>query len=171
MAKKKGPAKKSAADARRRGAAPAKRKTAPKPKPARPRGNTPRRRTPVDQSLPGMENRRIAPLDEICHSIADARSQINDLKADEAGFEQTALGLMRQHRKTTWRAHGVELVRVPGEEKLRVRTTRGGAATAEVEDESEIDAGDADTPDEGGDASEGRGDEGDAGDWPDEGDE
>lgn len=81
-----------------------------------------------------MEHLRIKPLDDICASISDTRGQQADLRAEEAGLEQTALHLMRKHNKTAWRAHGVELVRVPGEEKLRVRTSRD-TATAETEPE------------------------------------
>lgn len=99
----------------------------------------PIRTRPKDQALPGLEHLRIKPLDDICASISDTRAQQNDLRAEEAGLEQTALHLMRKHTKTAWRAHGVELVRVPGEEKLRVRTSRE-KATAETEPEN-TDAG------------------------------
>jgi len=90
---------------------------------------------------------RIKPLDDICASIAETRGQLNDLKGEEAGLEQTALALMRRHNKTAWRAAGVELVRVPGEEKLRVRTAYERTATAEVD---QGDQHPGDEPDLGG---------------------
>lgn len=92
------------------------------------------RRRPRQASLAGMEDARIKPLDDIAATIAENREDMNKLRADDAGHLQTALGLMRRYNRTSWRAHGVELVRVPGEEKLRVRTTKAGA-TAETEDE------------------------------------
>ena len=99
-----------------------------------------RKRTAREQPLPGMEDARIRPLDDVCANIADTRAQINELKAEEAGFEQTALNLMRQHRRTTSAHAGVTLVRVPGEEKVQVKTTRTRTTTAEnqqVEDQGD----------------------------------
>jgi hypothetical protein len=89
---------------------------------------------------------RIRSLDEICVSIAETRASINELKGEETGLEQTALSLMRKHDKTAWRHSGVELVRVPGEEKLRVRTSQERTATAESAPSDATAAGD-----EGGD--------------------
>lgn len=86
--------------------------------------------------LPGMGNARIKALDDICANIASTREDINNLKAEEAGYEQTALNQMRKHNKTTWAHNGVTLVRVPGEEKLQVKTTRARTATAENQDDS-----------------------------------
>jgi hypothetical protein len=80
-----------------------------------------------------MERSRIDPLDDICVSISECRGQMNDLRAEESGLEQSALGLMRRHNKTSWKHANVELIRVPGEEKLRVRTSRTHA-TAEVQE-------------------------------------
>jgi hypothetical protein len=78
-----------------------------------------------------MEDRRIKPLDEVCAAIADCRGAMNDLRQEEADLERRALGLLHKHDKQTWRAAGVELALVPGEEKLRIRTSKA-AATAEV---------------------------------------
>lgn len=94
-----------------------------------------RRRTPRAAPLPGMEDARIAALDDAAGTMADIREQMNELRAQEAETLQSALNLMRKHEKTTWRAHGVEFVRVPGEERLRCRTTKE-KATAETEDEN-----------------------------------
>jgi hypothetical protein len=79
-----------------------------------------------------MEETRIVALDHAAESIAEVRSNMNRLRAEEAADMQQALRLMRQHGRTAYRHAGVELVRVPGEEKLRVRTSRD-AATAESE--------------------------------------
>ncbi len=89
---------------------------------------------PRKQPLPGLEDARIGSLDDVCASIAEVRESMNGLRADEAEHLRSALKLMREHRKTTWRAAGVELARVPSEEKLRVRSTKE-KATAEVDDD------------------------------------
>ena len=81
-----------------------------------------------------MEDARISELDEVSGRVSDIRDAKNDLIAQENEQLQFALNLMRKHGKDSWRAHGVEFVRVPGEEKLRCRTTKE-KATAEVEDE------------------------------------
>lgn len=61
------------------------------------------------------------------------RVELNKLREDEVGDERIALDLMRTHDLRSYRHAGVELVRAPGEEKLRVRTSRE-SATAESED-------------------------------------
>jgi hypothetical protein len=73
---------------------------------------------------------RIPALDDCAASISELREQINALRAQEAEALQRAMNLMRTHSKISWQAHGVELVRVPGEEKLRVRTSKEPATAA-----------------------------------------
>jgi len=97
--------------------------------------STPARR-PRQVPLNGMEDVRIRSLDDCAASIAEIRDQMNDLRGQEADQLRRALTLMRKHERETWRAAGVELVRVPGEEKLRVRTSKE-QATAEVEEEEQ----------------------------------
>lgn len=99
-------------------------------KDSKPRGR------PRQHPLAGMEDVRIDDLDEAAAALAEIRDQMNQLRTDEAGHLRNALKLMRQHKRTTWRASGVELFRVPGEEKLRVRTSKE-KATAESEDDDE----------------------------------
>ena len=92
---------------------------------------------PRDQVLPGMEDVRYRDLDNTCNTIAETREEMNALRQAEIGYEQKALAQMRNHNITSYRHAGVELVRVPGEEKLRVRTARERTATAEVEPEAD----------------------------------
>ncbi len=92
---------------------------------------------PRPRPLPGMENARIRPLDDICQSIAEGREQMNALRHEDVDHQTVAMRLMRKHKKTSWRHAGVELERIPGEEKLRVRTARERTATAEVEEEQQ----------------------------------
>lgn len=95
-------------------------------------------RRPRQAPLGGMEDVRIRALDECAASIAEIRDQMNELRSQEGDYLKNALKLMRKHERTSWRAAGVELVRVPGEEKLRVRTSKE-KATAEVEEEEAAD--------------------------------
>ncbi len=94
----------------------------------------PLRKQPRMPPLPGMEDLRIKVLDDVCRSIAEVREAKNALRATEGDHLIAALKAMRKHEKTTWRHAGVELVRVPGEEKLRVRTSKE-PATAETAEE------------------------------------
>lgn len=128
----------------------AKRKAAAKKAKATKRSKAPVKkiRSPRAQPLPGMEQVRDLTLDRLCESIGETRDTMNKLRADEAGDERAALQRMRAKELTTYRHAGVELARVPGEEKLRVRTSRA-AATAETADEGE--EGDAGTGEETGD--------------------
>ncbi len=86
--------------------------------------------------LPGVD-RRLSSLDDICTSIAETRAAMNQLRAEETDYEKTALKLMQRAERTAYRWAGVELVRIPGEEKLRVRTARETTATS---DEAPTDA-------------------------------
>ena len=97
-----------------------------------------RKTLPKDQPLPGMEGARIKPLDDIAHAIKETRAEIAELQGEEKGLEQTALKLMREHRKVTWTFGGVRLTRNPGEEKLSVKVSRANA-TAETPEEDIID--------------------------------
>ena len=94
------------------------------------------KRQPRAKNVPlkGMEDVRIGALDDICSTLSDVREAVNTARGAEKEHLQTALNLMREHQKQSWRAHGVELVRVPGEEKIRCRTSKE-AASAETEDE------------------------------------
>jgi hypothetical protein len=93
-------------------------------------------RSPRAQPLPGMEQVRDVQLDRICESIGETRDTMNKLRSDEAGDERAALLRMRTRSLTSYRHAGVELARVPGEEKLRVRTSRT-SATAETDEAGE----------------------------------
>lgn len=93
-------------------------------------------RAPRDRTLPGLEEVRNKVLDDCCANVADIRHSMADLRADEAGYLQTAHREMRDKKLQTHRGSGVEFVRVPGEEKLRVRTSKE-SATAETAAEPE----------------------------------
>jgi hypothetical protein len=89
---------------------------------------------PRSVPLPGMEQVRNAKLDNLCEAISETRTAINDLRATEAGNEQAALKVMQAADCRTYKHAGVELLRVPGDEKLRVRTSKESASSEVVEE-------------------------------------
>lgn len=128
MAKKKAPARRSQPKREARKGKAAKPAARPK-KPVNVRRNSPH------QTLPGMEDARIRPLDDIAAAIADCREQKNALATEEKGLQATALRLLKEHRKHSWKHAGVELIRVPGDEHLSIRLVRSGAANDNAPDE------------------------------------
>lgn len=86
-----------------------------------------------------MQQVRNVRLDHICESIGEARTQMNDAKQEEGGLIQTALQVMQNGKVTVYRHGGVELARVPGAEKLRVRLTK---------EQGDADAGDLEEPED-----------------------
>jgi hypothetical protein len=83
-----------------------------------------RKTTAVPKQPPLIKGVRIAALDKVFENIADTRAAMNRLRGEEADYERHAHRLMREHKKNTWSWAGVEASRIPGEEKLRIRTSR-----------------------------------------------
>lgn len=79
-----------------------------------------------------MEAVRSGKLDNICEGIAEERSVINAAQTEEKSLISTALQVMQQQGITVYKHGGIELVRVPGADKLRVRQTKdhGDASVA-----------------------------------------
>lgn len=102
-------------------------------KPARHHQPVPRR--PKTPALPGLEDMAAVPsLDRICSSLADIRFQLNEARQQEKERAVDALRELRKHGRTTYKSHGIELVRVAGDEKVRVRVVAGSGA-ADVDEE------------------------------------
>lgn len=98
-----------------------------------------------------MEQVRSVRLDRFCESIGEGREEMNRLRGEEKGDMQGALREMHDKSITAYRHAGVELVRVPGEEKLRVRTTKEKASEmTEPDDEPTLDEERADASAEAG---------------------
>lgn len=105
--------------------------------------------TATPKNVPLFKGLRIRALDKVCEQIADTRGAMNRLRGEEADLERHAHRLMREHKQMTWTGAGVELSRVPGDEKLRVRTSRetstapgeGGEASAEEQTDGDINEG------------------------------
>lgn len=107
------------------------RKTAPK-----------RTQSPRSQVLPGMEQVRNKVLDRVCEGISDVRGDLNRLRGEEKDLQGQAVKAMTAGKVTAYRFAGVELVLVPGDVHLRVRTLKSTA--------------NADAPDDAEDAGEGQ---------------
>jgi hypothetical protein len=91
-----------------------------------------------------MERVRNVRLDNLCESIAEERRAINDATVEVKGLSITALREMREKRLTSHRHAGVELIRIPGEERLSIRTSKAADATAETEpEETDVDGEEA----------------------------
>ena len=106
---------------------------------ARPKGV--RNMPPGDVPLPGMEQIRNAKLDRLCRMISETRAIQNQARTDEAGYEIAALRCMQDDKadgpngRFAYRHAGVELVRLVGEEKLKVKTSKDAATSNPVTDE------------------------------------
>lgn len=130
----------------------AKRKPAKKGKPpAKKKTKAPKKKGPRSQALPGMEQVRSTRLDNLCESIGDERASMNKAKQEETGLIQAALQEMQRKGITVYRHAKIELARVPGAEKLRVRVTKeeGDAGSSDLDTGDEPSMGDdVDTTDE-----------------------
>ncbi len=92
-----------------------------------------KRRTasPRSQVLPGMEQVRNRALDRICENISDVRADLNRARAEDKDLQGQAVRVMSSASPaiTAYRFAGVELVLVPGDAHLRVRTLKVQANT------------------------------------------
>jgi hypothetical protein len=61
---------------------------------------------------------------------------MNNLRGEEKGFLATARSLMHKYGKTVYKHAGVEIVLVPGDEKVRVRilNDQGDASSSGADD-------------------------------------
>lgn len=129
-----------------------------KAKPKASKKKTPaRQRKPVRQPpLPGTEQLRNKRLDQLCESIGDGRETKNKLIVEEKADLQAALREMHDRNINAYRHAGVELYRIGGEEKLRVRLTKEDASDMTPSDagDGEDSTGGAIDPDEEGDHNE-----------------
>lgn len=102
--------------------APKTKKGKAKPKVQR-KGRTKKKKGPRSQVLPGggMDAVRNGDLDNLCEEIAEERESSNQAKTREKASTAKALAVMQAEKYTVYKHAGVELVRVPGADKLRVR--------------------------------------------------
>jgi hypothetical protein len=108
------------------GGAPESREVAP------PRRGRPRPRQP---DLPGTEDRRLQPLDDIAAAYVDVRDRRIDLNREEAELKASALELMHRFDKTIYKHDGIEIRLVAGEEDVKVKVRK---AADDQDDDVEI---------------------------------
>jgi hypothetical protein len=71
-----------------------------------------------------MEQVRNVRLDRFCESIGDERETMNKARQEEAGLVQGALQEMLRTKTSVYKHAKVELVLVPGTDKLRVHVKK-----------------------------------------------
>lgn len=101
---------------------------------------TKRQQVPRDQKLPTMAQPRNAVLERLCGSIEEQRAVMNAARQQEKGDLQAALQEMQRRDLSQFVYAGVELTRVTGADKLRVRVvddegTTAGAVESDPADE------------------------------------
>jgi hypothetical protein len=94
--------------------------TPPAPEPAAP---TRTRKPPRARALPGLEQVRDEELDGACERIGDIREKLAALRQSEKEEKKFCQDRMHGLKLKAHKHAGVELLLVPGDEKLRVRLT------------------------------------------------
>jgi hypothetical protein len=104
---------------------------------SKPNGLAPRARRARQGVLPGHESVRSEKLDAICESIGDEREALNKARTEIDALTSAALDMMTKRNLTVYRHATIELARIPGADKLRVRVTKeeGDAADGTNEDD------------------------------------
>lgn len=109
--------------------------------PAKAKAAKARKASPRSQVLPGMEQVRNRTLDRVCEGISDTRADMNRLRGEEKDLMMQAVKAMQSDKVTAYRFAGVELVLVPGDVKLRVRTMKAGDVNADGDTEADDETG------------------------------
>lgn len=93
------------------------------------------------RALPGMEQVRDQRLDNLCEGMAEHRRVMNAARVEEQGDITAALQHMVKKGISVYKHGGIELARVPGAERLRVRVTKeqGDADGDDLETGGEFD--------------------------------
>src|SRR5262245_9197776 len=93
-------------------------------------------RRPKALSLPGMEDRAFAPLEEVAAAIGAIKDQREKLNEEEKKLHTTGARLMRQFGKDVYRHDGLEITLVRGDDHVKFRIKKpapaaDGAAAAD----------------------------------------
>jgi hypothetical protein len=81
-----------------------------------------------------MGRLRNAKLDNLCEGIGEELDLANRATQDADSLKASALQVMQQRKLQVYKHAGVELARVPGSEKLRVRRTKDQTGDAAVKE-------------------------------------
>ena len=87
---------------------------------------------PRQPDLPGTDDRRLQPLDDVAAAYAEVRDRRIDLKSEEDELKARALALMHQFKKTIYKHDGIEIRLVAGEEDVKVKVRK---TTEDTDDE------------------------------------
>lgn len=92
-----------------------------------------------------MEQVRNAKLDRLCESIGEQRAIANRARLVEKSDQSAAVQVMQRDRVTIYQHAGVELVLVPGVDKLRVhlKEEQGDMQVGEGASENTMQTGDS----------------------------
>jgi len=105
------------------------------------------------QVLPGMKKFRDEVLDNHCETVQECRGSMSTARADEQSALQAALKRMGAKKIDSYKHGRVELLRSPGEEKIRARVLKNVVQQSDeggpiIEDEAaDLDNGAPDTDD------------------------
>jgi hypothetical protein len=92
--------------------------------------------------LPGTESVRSQKLDAICESIGDEREAMNKARTETQVLIAAALDVMTKKNLTVYRHDKIELARIPGADKLRVRVTKEEGDADDTDNDDAEDLGD-----------------------------
>jgi hypothetical protein len=90
---------------------------------------------PRQPDLPGTDDRRLQPLDDLAAAYADVRDRRIDLTREEGELKARAIALMHQFQKTIYKHDGIEIRLVAGTEDVKVKV-KGRQATDHEADEA-----------------------------------
>lgn len=111
---------------------PSKKTKKPSPKKAKAKAKAPSKpRIPRQKALPGMENTKIAAIENAALDYAEIRDQRQELTKQEVDLKTKLLNLMHAQGKTEYKRAGITVSITPEGEKVRVRVR-----AAEDEDEA-----------------------------------
>lgn len=78
-------------------------------------------------------------LDALCESIGDERDKMNAARLETQDLIASALELMTKKNLTVYRHDRIELARIPGADKLRVRVTKEEGDADDTDNDAEDD--------------------------------
>src|SRR5262245_23253258 len=89
----------------------------------------PRPPRPRAQALPGMEDKQIAPLEDLAVAYGDLRERRAELAVEERSLKRKALVLMEQFGKTRYHRDGLDIIVTPGDANVRFKVHKAAAPT------------------------------------------
>jgi hypothetical protein len=79
---------------------------------------------PRQPDLPGTEDRRLQPLDDLAAAYAEVRDRRMELTDEEGTLKARAIALMHQFQKTIYKHDGIEIRLVAGAEDVKVKVRK-----------------------------------------------